>query len=52
MMAECLHARNQQRPVYIADGGRDGNDLLRTAGCPPFPTEPGEIARLAREISG
>ncbi len=40
MMQECLRARNQGRPVYIAAEGRDGNDALRTAGCPALPSVP------------
>jgi len=40
MMQECLRAHNQGRPVYVASGGRDGNDSLRAAGCPALPAAP------------
>ncbi len=40
MMQECLSAYNQGRPVYIAAEGRDGNEALRTAGCPALPVIP------------
>ncbi len=40
MMQECLRAHNQGRPVYVAPGGRDGNEALRTAGCTPLPMNP------------
>jgi hypothetical protein len=40
MMQECLRAHNQKRSVYIAADGRDGNDALRTAGCPAMPIDP------------
>ena len=39
MVAECLRAHRQGRMVWVADGGRDGNDELRRAGCPPIPAE-------------
>jgi len=37
MVAECLRAMGQGRRVFVAEGGRDGNASLRTAGCPPLP---------------
>ena len=37
MEAECRRAHEQGRPVFIAEGGRSGNDILRTIGCPPLP---------------
>lgn len=40
MMQECLGAHNQGRPVYVTADGRDGNDALRTAGCPALPAAP------------
>lgn len=40
MAAECLRAREQGRPVFVVDNGREGNAALRAAGCPPYPREP------------
>lgn len=37
MVAECLRAHAQGRLVWVADGGRDGNEELRQAGCPSLP---------------
>lgn len=39
MSEECLRARNQGRKVFVAEGGRDGNDVLRKAGCLPLPPD-------------
>ena len=40
MMHECLRAHNQSRTVYVASNGREGNEVLRTAGCAALPTVP------------
>ena len=37
MAAECLRAHEQGRMVWVAGGGRDGNALLRAAGCTGMP---------------
>jgi predicted Rossmann fold nucleotide-binding protein DprA/Smf involved in DNA uptake len=37
MAQECRRALEQGRPVYVTEGGRDGNAALRRAGCPPLP---------------
>ena len=37
MAAECLRAHEQGRMVWVAAGGRDGNTLLREAGCTGMP---------------
>lgn len=37
MMETCLRANRLQRPVFVAGGGREGNALLREAGCSPAP---------------
>ena len=39
MAGECLRAHRQGRMVWVAEGGRDGNEELRQAGCPPIPAE-------------
>lgn len=39
MAGECLRAHQQGRMVWVAEGGRDGNEELRQAGCPPMPAE-------------
>ncbi len=39
MVGECLRAHRQGRMVWVAEGGRDGNEELRQAGCPPMPAE-------------
>jgi predicted Rossmann fold nucleotide-binding protein DprA/Smf involved in DNA uptake len=36
MAGECRRALEQGRPVFVAEGGRDGNDALRAAGCLPL----------------
>jgi predicted Rossmann fold nucleotide-binding protein DprA/Smf involved in DNA uptake len=36
MAGACRRALEQGRPVFVADGGRDGNEALRAAGCPPL----------------
>lgn len=38
MVAECLRAHAQGRIVWVAEGGRDGNEELRQAGCPSLPS--------------
>ncbi len=40
MVHECLRAQELGRPVFVAPGGRDGNEALRAAGCPPLPAAP------------
>ena len=37
MFAECCRAREQGRPIFVCNGGRDGNEALRRAGVPPLP---------------
>ena len=37
MASECLRAHQQGRLVWVAEGGRDGNEELRQAGCLPMP---------------
>ncbi|HLK55428.1 MAG TPA: hypothetical protein VKU00_02625 [Chthonomonadaceae bacterium] len=45
MDAECRRAHEQGRPVFVAEGGRSGNDILRTVGCPPLPANPLEMLK-------
>lgn len=47
MAGECLRAREQGRPVYVVEGGRDGNDALQDAGCPILPATPDWATQLA-----
>lgn len=37
MHAETARILQQQRPLFVASGGRDGNQALRDAGCPLLP---------------
>jgi predicted Rossmann fold nucleotide-binding protein DprA/Smf involved in DNA uptake len=46
MVSECRRALESGRPVYVAEGGRDGNETLRRAGCPLLPSTPGQLAQL------
>jgi hypothetical protein len=39
MEAECRRAHEQGRPVWAAEGGREGNAALLAAGCVPLPPE-------------
>lgn len=41
MYTECLRAHQQGRPVFVAEGGHEGNTALRDAGVPTVP-EPDE----------
>lgn len=53
MSGECLRALGQGRPVYVVEGGREGNASLRTAGCELLPNSeewPREIARRAAAL--
>lgn len=38
MADECRRALGQNRPVFVCDGGRDGNSELREHGCPLLPS--------------
>jgi hypothetical protein len=40
MASECLRAHKQGRLVWVAEGGRDGNEELRQAGCLPTQIPP------------
>jgi predicted Rossmann fold nucleotide-binding protein DprA/Smf involved in DNA uptake len=52
MAAECLRAHEQGRQVCVADGGRDGNQALRAAGCAPLPEQTAEWVRSLRPRAG
>lgn len=39
MDSECRRALEQGKPVYVCDGGREGNDALRELGTPPVPPD-------------
>jgi predicted Rossmann fold nucleotide-binding protein DprA/Smf involved in DNA uptake len=45
MDAECRRAHEQGRPVFVAEGGRSGNDVLRTIGCSSLPTNPADMLK-------
>lgn len=36
MLAECLRVLNSGRTILVADGGREGNTILRQHGCKPL----------------
>ncbi len=46
MALECRRAFESGRPVYVAEDGRDGNEALRRAGCPPLPTSADWAAQI------
>lgn len=50
MAENCLRAAQRGRPVYVAERGRDGNDLLREQGCPPLPTGAERVKTLRRRL--
>lgn len=52
MSEECLRAQTQGRLVLVADGGRDGNAKLRTAGVDTLLEEPGGLTRVAAAARG
>ena len=37
MYDACVRAAGQNRPVFVAEGGRDGNSALLALGCAPLP---------------
>lgn len=46
MADTCIRAASQKRPVFVAEGGREGNAALLAAGCKPLPAGPRWLAEL------
>jgi predicted Rossmann fold nucleotide-binding protein DprA/Smf involved in DNA uptake len=52
MGQSCIRAQEQGRPVFVALGGRDGNQILRDLGCAALPDSPDwavQVATAARK---
>ncbi len=50
MYEACLSAAKQNRPVFVAEGGRDGNAALLAMGVAPLPTGSNRHAEMIKAI--
>lgn len=50
MVEGCLRAAKQGRPVYVANGGRDGNAALLAQGCAPLPAGQACLSEIRQAI--
>jgi predicted Rossmann fold nucleotide-binding protein DprA/Smf involved in DNA uptake len=50
MYAECLRVLEQNRPLYVAEDGREGNALLREKGAKPIPAGERWAERLMEDL--
>jgi predicted Rossmann fold nucleotide-binding protein DprA/Smf involved in DNA uptake len=52
MLKACSSAASRNRPVFVADGGRDGNAALLAGGCRALPVGPSWLKEVVRSLQG
>jgi predicted Rossmann fold nucleotide-binding protein DprA/Smf involved in DNA uptake len=50
MEAECRRAHEQGRVVWVAEGGREGNNALLATGCVPLPAEAERVQAVRQRL--